>query len=57
MVTVFLGVPALSFDLPDDHAPAVSALANVGLVPPLRLISSDHPVVGDAEGDQSRISA
>lgn len=47
VVTVLLGAPNSGLDLDSDERAALAALADSGLVPPLRLIpgaSRGHPV-------------
>jgi hypothetical protein len=43
VITVLLGPPAGVVDLDSDERAALSALAEQGLVPPLRLIPSARP--------------
>jgi glyoxylase-like metal-dependent hydrolase (beta-lactamase superfamily II) len=43
VVTVLLGVPPVGVELDDAEQAAISALADQGLVPPLRLVTRhDH---------------
>jgi hypothetical protein len=44
VVTVLLGAPSEGLDLDDDEQAALSALAQSGLVPPLRLIPGARAV-------------
>jgi hypothetical protein len=43
VITVLLGQPAGKLDLDSDERMALSALAEQGLVPPLRLVPDLHP--------------
>jgi hypothetical protein len=43
VITVLLGPPAGKVDLDSDERAALSALAEQGLVPPLRLVPPRHP--------------
>jgi hypothetical protein len=40
VITVLLGVPPVGVELDADDQAAISALADQGLVPPLRLVTS-----------------
>lgn len=44
VVSVLLGIPGVRVDLDGDEQQALSALADSGLVPPLRLVPSARPV-------------
>ena len=44
VISVLLGAPGQAVDLDPDEQAALSALADSGLVPPLRLIPGARPV-------------
>jgi hypothetical protein len=44
VITVLLGAPAQGVNLDADEQAALAALADSGLVPPLRLVSGARPV-------------
>ena len=44
VITVLLGAPAQGVDLDTDEQAALAALAESGLVPPLRLVAGARPV-------------
>jgi hypothetical protein len=43
VVTVLLGAPPEGVELDDAERRAIEALAESGLVPPLRLVPDEHP--------------
>jgi hypothetical protein len=50
VVTVLLGAPPDGVELDDEERAAIGVLAEAGLVPPLRLVSSTGPV-SPSDGD------
>ena len=44
VITVLLGAPPQGVDLDTDEQAALAALADSGLVPPLRLVAGARPV-------------
>jgi len=44
MVTVLLGGPPYGVELDDDERRAIEALAEAGLIPPLRMVDAVDPI-------------
>ena len=53
VITVLLGVPPVGVELDADDQAAISALADQGLVPPLRLVTSYPEIAAETAADSA----